>query len=66
MELGGKFQVEPGNGGDRDEILAKHKIETFLIVPPQQVSFDKRTVVVKKRTVTTWFETWPQLRHILT
>lgn len=38
MELDGKFEVEEGNGGERDEILAKNNIETFLIIPPPQVS----------------------------
>jgi hypothetical protein len=35
MELNGKFEVEPGNGEERDEVLAKHNIETFLIIPPK-------------------------------
>ena len=35
MELGGKFEVEDGNGGERDEVLAKLNVETFLIVPPK-------------------------------
>lgn len=38
MELDGKFEVEEGNGGERDEILAKNNIETFLIIPPPQDS----------------------------
>ena len=33
-ELGDKYEVEEGNGGDRDEVLAKHNVETFLIIPP--------------------------------
>ncbi len=37
MELDGKFEVEDGNGGDRDDVLAKLKVETFLIIPPKQV-----------------------------
>ena len=36
-ELGGKFEVEEGHGGDRDEKLKEYKIETFLIIPPKQV-----------------------------
>ena len=36
MELESKFEVEPGNGGERDEVLAKHNIETFLIIAPQK------------------------------
>ena len=35
MELGGKFEVEDGNGGERDEVLAKLNVETFLIIPPK-------------------------------
>ncbi len=29
--LGGAFDVEPGNGGDRDQFLSDNNIETFLI-----------------------------------
>ena len=35
-ELGNKFDVEEGNGGERDEVLAKHNVETFLIIAPQK------------------------------
>ncbi|KAK6632591.1 hypothetical protein RUM43_013359 [Polyplax serrata] len=35
LQLNGKFQVEPGNGEDRESYLADHKVETFLIVPPK-------------------------------
>ena len=37
-ELGNKFDVEEGNGGERDEVLAKHNVETFLIIVPQKKS----------------------------
>ena len=37
-ELGNKFDVEEGNGGERDEVLAKHNVETFLIIAPQRKS----------------------------
>lgn len=33
--LGGKFEVEEGNGGSRDSYLADHKVESYLIVPPK-------------------------------
>ncbi|KAH8270465.1 hypothetical protein KR018_010299 [Drosophila ironensis] len=33
--LGDKFEVEQGEGGNRDAYLADHKIETYLIVPPK-------------------------------
>ena len=36
MELDGKFEVEDGKGHERDEILAKQNIETFLIIAPQK------------------------------
>jgi hypothetical protein len=36
LELGGKFEVEDGKGRDRDEVLAKLNIDTFLIVPAEQ------------------------------
>lgn len=34
LQLNDKFEVEPGNGGDREGYLADHKIETYLIIPP--------------------------------
>ncbi|CAB4067621.1 ADCY2 [Lepeophtheirus salmonis] len=34
MELDGKYEVEDGKGAERDEVLAKLKIETFLIKAP--------------------------------
>ena len=33
--LDNKFEVEPGNGQGREQYLADHKVETFLIVPPK-------------------------------
>ena len=37
LELGGKFEVEDGKGRERDEVLAKLNIDTFLIIPPKQI-----------------------------
>ena len=37
-ELGSKFEVEDGHGEERDEVLAKHNVETFLIIPPSQLN----------------------------
>ncbi len=37
LELGGKFEVEDGKGRERDEVLAKLNIDTFLIIPPKQL-----------------------------
>ncbi|XKL63974.1 hypothetical protein PGB90_006338 [Kerria lacca] len=34
LQLNDRFQVELGNGGERESYLADHKIETFLIIPP--------------------------------
>lgn len=33
--LGDKFEVEPGFGSSREQYLADHKIETYLIIPPK-------------------------------
>ncbi|XP_050521828.1 adenylate cyclase type 5 isoform X2 [Daktulosphaira vitifoliae] len=33
--LGNAYQVEPGNGGERNAFLKDHNIETYLIVPPE-------------------------------
>ena len=36
LELGDKFDVEDGKGQERDEVLAKLGIDTYLIIPPKQ------------------------------
>lgn len=33
--LADKFEVEPGNGASREQYLADHKIDSYLIVPPK-------------------------------
>lgn len=38
IQLGDKFEVEPGNGANRESYLSDHKIETFLIIPPKVCS----------------------------
>ncbi|XP_043284356.1 adenylate cyclase type 2 isoform X2 [Venturia canescens] len=35
LQLGDRFEVEPGDGGSRETYLADHKVETFLIIPPK-------------------------------
>ncbi|XP_060802536.1 adenylate cyclase type 2 isoform X2 [Amyelois transitella] len=35
-QLGGRFEVEPGDGASREGYLADHKVETFLIIPPKK------------------------------
>ena len=37
VELSGKFEVEDGKGRERDEVLAKLNIDTFLIIPPKHL-----------------------------
>ena len=49
-ELGNKFDVEEGNGGERDEILAKHNVETFLIIAPQKKNSKSST----KKVIEKW------------
>ncbi|KZC13637.1 Adenylate cyclase type 8, partial [Dufourea novaeangliae] len=36
LQLGNRFEVEPGDGESRESYLARHNIETFLIVPPKK------------------------------
>ena len=33
--LGDQFQLEPGDGGDRDDYIREHKLETYLVVVPE-------------------------------
>ncbi|KAL1516593.1 hypothetical protein ABEB36_000488 [Hypothenemus hampei] len=42
LQLGDRFEVEPGNGANRESYLADHKIETYLIIPPKKVDQDKQ------------------------
>ncbi|XP_043520152.1 adenylate cyclase type 2 isoform X4 [Frieseomelitta varia] len=42
LQLGNHFEVEPGNGGSRENYLAQHNIETFLIVPPKKSNQENR------------------------
>ena len=34
--LGGDYEVEEGNGGDRNQYLKEHKIKTYLVVVPDE------------------------------
>ncbi|CAL7936192.1 unnamed protein product [Xylocopa violacea] len=43
LQLDNRFEVEPGDGGSRESYLAQHNVETFLIVPPEKTSQEKRT-----------------------
>ncbi|GAB0089440.1 Adenylate cyclase [Sergentomyia squamirostris] len=38
--LDDKFEVEPGNGANREAYLADHKVETYLIIPPKKSTTD--------------------------
>ena len=40
--------MEDGNGGERDEVLAKHNVETFLIMPPSIKTSSNSTKEVTK------------------
>ena len=46
--MDGSFEVEPGDGGSRDQFLADNKVETFLIVGKVQ-----KTVITESETGTT-------------
>ncbi|XP_052750076.1 adenylate cyclase type 2-like isoform X1 [Galleria mellonella] len=44
-QLGGRFEVEPGDGASREGYLADHKVETYLIIPPKKPSENGRLSV---------------------
>ena len=54
-ELGSKYEVEEGNGGERDEVLAKHNVETFLIIPPSTgpSNITTKGVITKQNVLST-------------
>ncbi|CAB3259559.1 unnamed protein product [Arctia plantaginis] len=45
LQLGGRFEVEPGDGASREGYLADHKVETYLIIPPKKPSENGRLSV---------------------
>ncbi|XP_012285023.1 adenylate cyclase type 2 [Orussus abietinus] len=51
LQLGDRFEVEPGEGGSREGYLADHNVETFLIIPPKQ-SKKQRATEGKDRCMT--------------
>ncbi|XP_070575813.1 adenylate cyclase type 2-like isoform X2 [Ptychodera flava] len=69
-ELGGKYEVEPGHGGKRDDFLNDINEETYLVIPPQQSPTNSspspggtRTSGIKRRKSTArrvarYLETW--------
>lgn len=40
LQLNDRFQVEAGEGGQREGYLADHKVETYLIIPPAKSEAD--------------------------
>lgn len=72
LQLGNRFEVEPGNGGSREVYLAQHNIETFLIIPPEKTNQENRmndngehirTISIPSRSrpsskMTKYFESW--------
>ena len=32
--LGGDYEVEEGNGGDRNQYLKENNLRTYLVIPP--------------------------------
>ncbi|CRL07366.1 CLUMA_CG020344, isoform A [Clunio marinus] len=49
--LGDKFEVEPGNGAAREQYLADHKIESYLIVPPKKSNLDLQTLSIQQASI---------------
>lgn len=51
--LGGIYKTEDGHGGDRNEFLMKHNIDTFLICPSEERNGFIEPIKVQ-RTIRTW------------
>uniref|UniRef100_A0A3P9KSV6 adenylate cyclase n=1 Tax=Oryzias latipes TaxID=8090 RepID=A0A3P9KSV6_ORYLA len=51
--LGGIYKTEDGHGGDRNEFLMKHNIDTFLICPSEERNGFTEPIKVQ-RTIRTW------------
>jgi hypothetical protein len=51
--LHGAFEVEPGNGGDRDQFLFDYKVETFLIVGRTKPKASDQTAISSSESATT-------------
>ncbi|XP_075559692.1 adenylate cyclase type 2 Ac76E isoform X2 [Dermacentor variabilis] len=47
-QLDGKFETEPGNGQQRDQYLAEHQIETFLIAPQKKDASEESPQTVRE------------------
>uniref|UniRef100_A0A8C6KVG8 adenylate cyclase n=1 Tax=Nothobranchius furzeri TaxID=105023 RepID=A0A8C6KVG8_NOTFU len=53
--LEGVYKTEDGHGGERNDFLQKHDIDTFLICPPEEWIHEGPAVPVKvQKTVRTW------------
>ncbi|XP_077504116.1 adenylate cyclase type 2 Ac76E isoform X3 [Amblyomma americanum] len=47
-QLDGKFETEPGNGHQRDQYLAEHQVETFLIAPQKKETSEESPQAVRE------------------
>ncbi|XP_053737609.1 adenylate cyclase type 8 [Synchiropus splendidus] len=53
--LGGIYKTEEGHGGDRNEFLRRHNIDTFLICPDEEINKDDHPEAPKhKKTSHSW------------
>ena len=66
--LGGDYEVEEGNGGDRNQYLKDHQIKTYLVVAPDEfhdVSVHEPNCNLNKYSISLYDKNAPCFQRII-